>query len=161
MKNLKILSNKLAAPSNTAVALFLLLAGIGFVDATYLTMKHFLGTPVACSLLHGCEKVTTSEYSVIFGIIPLALLGLIYYVIILITTGLYLQTRNRLLFHFACTLTIFGFLTSIYLVYLQIAVIGALCIYCMGSALSSTLLFITAATSLKKESAPNNDQPAF
>lgn len=153
MKSLKILSSKLAAPSKIIIGLFLLFAAIGFIDATYLTVKHFLGTPISCTLLHGCEQVTNSEYSVILGI-PLALLGALYYFSILILVALYIQTENKIFFQIASVFTICGFLTSLLLVYLQIFVIGAICIYCMGSATSSTLLFITAACGLKKEPAP-------
>jgi uncharacterized membrane protein len=73
---------------------------------------------------------------------------------ILILTALYIQTENKIFFQIASLFTMCGFLTSLLLVYLQIFVIGAICIYCMGSATSSTLLFITAACSLKKEPAP-------
>lgn len=124
MKSLKILSSKLAAPSKVIVGLFLLFAAIGFIDATYLTVKHFLGTPISCTLLHGCEQVTNSEYSVILGI-PLALLGALYYFSILILVALYIQTENKIFFQIASVFTICGFLTSLLLVYLQIFVIGA------------------------------------
>lgn len=152
MNSLKMLSSKLAAPSNIVTVIFLIVAAFGFADASYLTAKHFLGTPINCSLLNGCEQVTNSPYSILFGFIPLALAGALYYLTVLIMTGLYIQTQNRLFFHIACALTIIGFTISAYLVYLQLFVIGAICLYCMGSATSSTILFITGLTSLKKDS---------
>ena len=141
MMSSEISSNKPAALSNWLPVLFLLLGAIGFTDATYLAVKHFLGTPVPCSILKGCEQVTTSQYAAIFGV-PVALLGAIYYLSIIILTVAYLDSRNRKFLNLAARLTILGFLASIYFVYLQIFVIKAICLYCMGSAITSTLLFI-------------------
>src|SRR3989344_9051477 len=86
-------SNKPAALSNWLPIAILIISAIGFADATYLTTQHFLGSPVACSILKGCEQVTTSPYSVIFGI-PIALLGSLYYLTILILAVIYLDSRK-------------------------------------------------------------------
>ena len=141
MQNLKVSSNKPAALSNRLPIAILILSAIGFADATYLTTQHFLGAPVACSILKGCEQVTTSPYSVIFGI-PIALLGSLYYLTILILSVIYLDSRKINIFNIIAKITPFGFLASAYLVYLQIFVIKAICLYCMGSAVTSTLLFV-------------------
>jgi uncharacterized membrane protein len=129
---------------------FIILAAIGFADATYLTVEYFAGTPVTCSILKGCEQVTTSHYSLFFGQ-PVALLGSLYYLSILILTAIYFQTRQKSFFLLANILTFFGFLISLRFVYLQVFVIRALCIYCMTSAGTSTLLFILSLVSLKKK----------
>jgi uncharacterized membrane protein len=55
---------------------------LGFLDATYLAAKHYLGAPIACSIFEGCEKVTTSQYAAVFNI-PVALLGALYYLLFL------------------------------------------------------------------------------
>lgn len=47
---------------------FLILGFLGFLDATYLTVKHYLGTPINCSIFEGCEKVTTSQYATVGGV---------------------------------------------------------------------------------------------
>ncbi len=150
MTNLETSSNKPTGPSNLLLIFFLLLAAIGFADATYLSVEYFLGTPVACSILKGCEVVTTSHYSLFFGI-PVALFGSIYYFSVLVLTAIYFQTRQRFFFYLANFLTFFGFLISLRFVYLQIFVIHAICIYCMTSATSSTLLFILSLVSLRKK----------
>lgn len=129
---------------------FLVISAAGFADATYLTAKHFLGSPVTCSILQGCEQVTTSQYALILGI-PVALLGSLYYLTLLILTGLYFQTKHRFLFLTANLITIAGFLASLRFVYLQIFVIKALCIFCMGSAITSTILFVLTLIALKKK----------
>ncbi len=149
MKNLEALSNKLAEPSKLFLFAFLGLAAAGFADATYLTVKYFIGATVTCAILKGCEQVTTSHYSLVFGQ-PVALAGSLYYLSVLILTAIYLESRNRSFFLLANLLTFFGFLVSLRFVYLQVFVIGALCLYCMISATISTLLFSMSLLSLKK-----------
>ncbi len=142
-------SNKPAALSNWLPITFLIISAIGFIDATYLTTQHFLGAPVACSILKGCEQVTTSPYSLIFGI-PVSLLGSLYYLTILILSVIYLDSKKIKFLNIIAKITPFGFLASLYFVYLQIFVIKAICLYCMGSATTSTLLFIFGLIFLRK-----------
>lgn len=123
------------------VLVFAVLSFGGFLDATYLAAKYYLGEPVVCSILNGCEKVTSSQYAAIFGI-PVALLGSLYYLLIFVLTVIYLDSRNEKFFRLAAGLTPIGFLASLIFVYLQVFVIHALCLYCLISAATSTLLFI-------------------
>lgn len=113
----------------------------GFLDATYLTVKHYLGTPIPCSILNGCEEVTTSKYSAIAGI-PVALLGSIYYLVIFILSVAYADTKKEWFAYTASRLTVVGFLASLWFVYLQFFVLHALCLYCLFSTVTSTALFI-------------------
>lgn len=114
---------------------------LGFLDATYLTIAHYSGISLKCTILHGCDIVTTSPYSLIFGI-PVALFGGLYYFTILICSILYFDTKHKTILKFMVPLTIAGFLASVWFVYLQFFVINALCQYCMLSAITSTVLFI-------------------
>lgn len=141
MTNLQASSNKPAAVSNWLSIAFLIVSAVGFIDATYLTTQHFLGAPVACSILKGCEQVTTSPYSIIFGI-PVALLGSMYYLTILILSVIYLDSKKINILNIIVKISPIGFLASLCFIYLQIFVIKAICLYCMGSAATSTLLFI-------------------
>ena len=141
MTNLEASSNKPAAPSNWLLVFFPVLSAAGFIDATYLTIKHFLGTPIPCSILQGCEQVTNSPYSLIFGI-PVALFGALYYLAILLLAVIYIDSRKPSVLKLLACLTPFGFLASLWFVYLQIFVIKAICLYCMVSATTSTILFI-------------------
>lgn len=135
--------------SKKLVIVFLILAGIGFLDATFLTVKHYTGGPIPCSLFNGCETVTNSPYSQI-GPIPLALLGALYYTSLLVLSIIYLDIRREKLMRIAGHLTWVGLMTSIALVYLQVFVIHALCLYCMASAVISTTLFILGQIILRK-----------
>ena len=114
---------------------------IGFSDATYLTIQHFTGASVKCIVSSGCDTVTTSEYAIVFGI-PMALLGALFYLGIFLFTILYFDIRKRVLMYLVSLGTVFGFLFSLYLIYLQIFVLHAICEYCMLSATTSTILFV-------------------
>lgn len=120
---------------------FLVISLLGFLDATYLAIKHYLGTPINCSIFEGCEKVTTSQYAVIGGM-PVALLGAIYYLAIFLLMVAYLDTKRETDLSFAARLTPVGFLASVWFIYLQLFVIKAICLYCVVSAAISTILFV-------------------
>ncbi|OGI92528.1 hypothetical protein A3A09_00930 [Candidatus Nomurabacteria bacterium RIFCSPLOWO2_01_FULL_42_20] len=119
---------------------FLVVAAIGFLDATYLTAQHYSGNIPPC-LIAGCEVVLVSPQSVIAGV-PLALLGSIYYLALLILSIAYLDSKKKQFIRLAAYLAIAGFAASLYFVYLQLFVIKEICQYCMLSAGTSTTLFI-------------------
>lgn len=139
-ESLKNSSNK--TPLKGLLIAIALVALLGFLDATYLTIKHVQNATPNCSILAGCDIVTTSEYSEILGI-PVALLGSLYYGSILGLLVAYIDTKKKIFLRLLAHLTIAGLLASVWFVYLQLVVIKAICLYCMGSAASSTLLFIS------------------
>ncbi len=132
-----------------AAIVMAVVALIGFIDASYLTAEHLLGGTPACTVLEGCEIVTTSEYSTI-GPIPIALLGSLYYLAVILGAVLFIDRKNKKVLKLVSLLPIAGFATSLSLVYLMLFVLDAICIYCMGSALSSTTLFIVGIYILLK-----------
>lgn len=135
-------------PSKYLLWTFLILAAIGFIDASYLTVSHLTGSAVNCSISGGCDTVLGSEYSEIFGI-PLSFLGLGYYATIFFITLYCLDSTSRKALSFLTLLPLGGFAFSLYLVYLQIFVIEAICQYCMVSAINSTILAILGLFLLK------------
>lgn len=131
---------------------------IGLFDAFYLSAQKYLGTIPPCFITTGCDTVTRGPYSVLFGI-PLAYLGLLYYIALFFLSVLYFNTDKKLPTIKALNfISGFGFLFSIYLVYLQIFVIEALCIYCIISATTTTLIFILSCylESVLKKDLPIN-----
>lgn len=113
----------------------------GFIDATFLTIKYYQHETPPCSLLKGCEVVTTSAYADIFGI-PIALLGSIYYLTVFLLVFGYFDLRKESFLKIISALTALGFLISLCLVGIQLFVLRAICLYCMFSALTSTVLFM-------------------
>ncbi len=148
------------------IIILLVLAGI--YDAGYLTIEHYRDMIPPCGvndIFADCGRVLRSEYAVLFGV-PLALLGLIHYVIlgfVFVVALLFTRHKDVIarrirpsaettkqsqtilesnLNYWLLIQTSGGLLFSLYLVYLQLFVIRAICPYCMLSAVVSTLLFI-------------------
>jgi uncharacterized membrane protein len=103
----------------------LALAGMGI--AAYLTYVHYSGAAIACST-GGCEKVQTSSYAELAGI-PVAVIGLVGYFLILLTAFVAGEVGAVA----AVGLTLGGFAFAVYLIYVQVALIDALCIWCLAS----------------------------
>jgi uncharacterized membrane protein len=129
---------------NNAVAKLPLLAAIvalvGLADAIYLTIKHFTGEAVPCSIVEGCEQVLTSSYAEVGGV-PLAIFGAAAY-FVAFSLAILTAFGNRSLW------TLFGGQVSLmliftaWLVYLQAFVIEAFCQFCLLSAAVTLGLFI-------------------
>ncbi len=134
---------KTFSPKPYFIAL-LVFAFIGFTDATYLTATHFMEAPPGCGEDGGCGEVTSSEYSTLFGL-PIAMFGLLYYLSVIFLSLLWIDRELTLIPKMMVAWTAPAVLMSSWLVYLMLFVIEAICWYCMGSAASSTLIFITSA----------------
>ena len=127
---------------NSLYEIILLVLGFaGLLDASYLTAKHYLKTPVFCSVFSGCETVLTSSYAQIAGV-PIALLGAIYYFAVLVLLLLWFEFRRKKYLVSAMVLAGFGTAASLFWVGVQIGVIKAICLYCVISSIISTTLFI-------------------
>lgn len=133
----------------TLFLLFIIAGFTGLLDSAYLTIEHYRGEALTCTLISGCQKVVTSQYSTIAGI-PVSLLGVFYYLSVLLLVIVLREVWGRfppsgwrrLLMWLIPVITTMGFLFTLYLLYLMFFVIKAVCIYCLGSALSSTALFL-------------------
>lgn len=143
--------NKPLAISSKIIILIAVISFLGFLDASYLAAKYYLGGPIPCAILDGCDTVTTSKYSAIAGV-PVALMGAIYYLIIFVLAISYLESKKDKLAFFISRFAIIGFLASLWFVYLQVFVLKALCLYCLFSALTSTALFVISAMFLWRKS---------
>jgi uncharacterized membrane protein len=130
--------------SNSTVAKLPLLAAvvalIGLADAIYLTIHHYTGEKVPCSVVEGCEQVLTSSYAEIAGV-PLAIFGAAAY-FAAFSLAILAAFGNRSMW------TLFGVQVSLmlvftaWLVYLQAFVIEAYCQFCLLSAATTFTLFI-------------------
>lgn len=121
--------------------IFLALGVAGFLDSGYLALESYRGSVPICTILTGCQEVLASGYSKVAGV-PLSYLGVLYYSIVIAGSLLYLDIKNVKVLHALSGFTMIGILASVYFLYLQFFVIQALCIYCLFSAMTSTLLFI-------------------
>ncbi|MFA6018416.1 MAG: vitamin K epoxide reductase family protein [Patescibacteria group bacterium] len=129
--------------------LILAVSTLGFIDATYLTVQHYADIGLPCTITYGCETVTNSSFSMMFGI-PVALLGVCFYVSILFLSYAALEFKQKKLLKVVSLLSIFGFVFSLWFVFVQFFIVHAICQYCMLSALTSTTIFVASMVYLYK-----------
>jgi uncharacterized membrane protein len=113
---------------------------LGLADAIYLTVHHYTAEPVPCSLIEGCEQVLTSPWAEIGGI-PLAAFGAAAYFVAFSLALLAAFGDRRMWVLYGVQATVMA-AVSAYLVYVQGALIGAFCQFCLLSALTSLTLFL-------------------
>lgn len=138
MKNLSLLLK-----THWPQVLLLACSLFGFVDATYLTVSHYTNFQLPCAIFTGCETVTNSAYSVMGGV-PVALLGVLFYLFIILAVVSHLLYRHRYIPYLLVYVSFAAFLFSLYFLSLQIWVINAICFYCVMSAITSTIIFATS-----------------
>ena len=126
---------------------------IGLAVSIYMTIYKLTDNNRMCLGSGDCSTVNSSPYAAIQGI-PVAAIGIGGYLAILIVLVLEAKggrffKQNATLITFALALT--GFLFTLYLIYLEIFVIKALCPFCVTSQVSMTILFILSVTRLAKQ----------
>jgi uncharacterized membrane protein len=138
-----------ASPTATVLSL----AGLGV--SSYLTVAHFAsGVVLACpdSGVIDCEKVTTSPESVIFGV-PVAALGLIFFgAMILLNLPRAWASPAALARRARLGLAASGVGFAIYLIYTELFIVHAICLWCTSAHVLAFFLFVVLlfATSLAR-----------
>lgn len=120
-----------------------LLALIGLAVAIYLAFVETSGTEAVCGPVGDCNAVQQSEWAKLFGVIPIGIIGVAGYAVTLaawavarLGSGRFADwSRLALLAGSAA-----GVAFSVYLTFLEPFVIGATCMWCLGSAVVVTLL---------------------
>jgi uncharacterized membrane protein len=124
----------------------LLLAGldvVGLAIALYLSVVELQGGVPVCGPIHGCEEVARSEYSRIAGI-PVAVFGVGLSLLLLTLALAWWRTDLYVLLLAHYGLSLAGVIFEIYFLYLQVFVIGAVCIWCTSYGLSLIARFLIA-----------------
>lgn len=115
------------------------LAGVGLLDSVYLTVIKVANATAICSDFGDCEVVNSSRYSELGGI-PIALLGASAYLAILLLLlwepKLGVNSDYARLAVFGVSLS--GTLYSAYLTYVEVAILQAVCPFCVLSAVLMT-----------------------
>lgn len=140
----------------------ILLAVFGFGNAYFVFTTAKSGGTLPCFVVSGCAQVQSSPYSRLFGV-PLSLLGSLYYVGLVFLTIYFLLRVYRVtasnfvqqVLRWWMGYVGFGFLFSLYLTFLQIFVIQALCSSCLLSFLDS-LIITTIALILWRRTLPQS-----
>jgi uncharacterized membrane protein len=124
-----------------AIAFF---AALGVGVATYIAIAESGGgSPVCLAGGSGCKTVAESSYSHVAGV-NIAIFGAIGY-LLLLATAFFANDLARF-GGFAVSLGGFGY--SIFLTYIEIFKIEAICQWCVASAVLMTVLFLLNATRL-------------
>jgi uncharacterized membrane protein len=131
----------------------LVLSVLGMLDAIYLTIQDLnpSGIPTGCnsSGTVDCAAVLSSPESKLFGVIPVAVLGLAFFVgmLVLNSPWAWRADRRPILLPWAqvrrirMTAVGIGMLFVLYLVYVEIIELGHICLYCTGVHIITFLLF--------------------
>ena len=115
----------------------------GLAIAMYLSVVELGGGVPACGPLKGCEEVALSEYSRIGGI-PVAVYGVGLSLILLTLAIAWWRTNLYVLLLGHYGLSLAGVLFEAYFMYLQVAVIRAVCVWCTTYGLTLILRFVIA-----------------
>ena len=117
--------------------LFPALAVAGSLVALYMLSVETSGALAVCGPIGDCNAVQQSAYARLFGFVPIAALGLLLQaalLVLFIASSALSGAAGRIAAVLLLALSLAGVLFSIYLTYLEIFVIGAVCAWCLTSA---------------------------
>lgn len=132
-----------AVPSRGGIA-SLVVALLGLAVSIYLTIEHYSSsTSLACPETGAinCQKVTTSSWSHV-GPIPVAVLGVVFFAVMAV---LCLPPLWRLpqLMPLRIAGAVVGVVVALYLVWVELFRVNAICLWCMAAHLCSLALLGT------------------
>jgi len=122
------------------VAVALSVAGIAV--SVYLTVVHFIGFAPACPTTGpiNCETVLTSKYAVLAGTsIPTSALGVVWFTV---SAVFWIGGWRRAINWWSGA----GLAFALALVFVEIGVLGAICLWCTAAHLLVLTLFLIALT---------------
>jgi uncharacterized membrane protein len=139
------MTRPIAFPSEwTLRRLVAFVAALGVGVATYITIADSGGGAPACLAGgSGCQTVADSSYSHLLGV-NVAVYGIVGY-LLLLASAFFVNDAARF-GGFVVALGGFGF--SVYLTYIEVFRIEAICQWCVASAVLMTILFLLNATRL-------------
>jgi uncharacterized membrane protein len=117
--------------------------------SAYLVTVHYAKQPIACFAGGGCETVQKSAYSEIGGL-PLAVLGLVAYVALVVATAIRGELAAVASFALGLSMGIF----AVYLIVVQTVVLDAICVWCLATDSIGLLLVGLTVLRLRLEPQP-------
>jgi uncharacterized membrane protein len=139
-----------AAPGTLTAPLWLqittlVLSLVGLGVSVYLTITHYdTAVTLVCSDkgLVNCAKVTSSPESMVFGIFPVAVLGLAFYVfMVAVNTPWAWRAKLPAIRWARLASVIIGIVFVLYLVYTEVVTLGNICLWCTSVHVITFLLF--------------------
>jgi uncharacterized membrane protein len=133
----------------------LCLAGLGV--SFYMAFVETTHVEAICGPVGDCNAVQQSAYARLFDWLPIGVLGVFGYAAMLVAWSA-IEWGQGNLRQFAALglwgMALLGTLFSIYLTFLEPFVIGAVCAWCLSSALCMTLILLILAASLPSQARP-------
>jgi uncharacterized membrane protein len=135
-------------PSQLLIALIV----VGLLVSIYMTVYKLTSDDRMCIGSRDCSVVNASRYAEVYGI-PVAVIGAGGYGALLAV--LWLEKRpgffrdNGTMIFFGLSLV--GFLFTLYLVYVEVALIKAYCPFCIAAQAAMTVIFIFSVIRLIKQ----------
>lgn len=127
------------------------LALVGVFVAIYLTLfKIGVIGELSCTI-GSCERVNTSRWATFLGL-PVAAWGIAFYVatlVVALTASKPVYEGNLNLSRALAWMSGLGFVFTLWLTYLELFVIHAICVWCVGSAVIVTAIFLLSLADLR------------
>jgi len=135
--------------------ILLVLAFVGLFVASALSMEKALNISLPCGNTSGCDMVASHPSSMLFGVIPVAYIGFLGYILMagLAVARAMRTPYNPMLVTVGYGAAAVGAAFSLYLQYVSLFHIHAICPYCMTSAITMILTLVVYAllfTEIKK-----------
>ncbi len=132
-------------PDAAVRVLIPVLSLIGLGIALYMSYIETLEVAAVCGPVGDCNAVQSSPFAKLFGVLPVGILGALGYLAILVAwilrgRGPLMRLAPLVVFGMA----LFGVLFSIYLTYLELYIIRAVCLWCLSSAVIMALMLTSA-----------------
>jgi len=137
----------------------ILLSLLGIFVSGYLSWSHFSGEAVYCGGASSCELVNSSRFAYL-GNIPVAFLGLLAYLAILVLSLIPPRDDRQWPEVLRFGLALIGVMFQWYLFYIEAAVLHAFCYWCIASQTLITVIFILALPVWRARDAAVEDDAA-
>lgn len=118
------------------------IAAVGLAISLYLSANELAGTIPACVAGGGCQTVAQSQYSHWFGI-PVAFFGVLFSGVLMGLVVAWWRTGDGRLLLVGYAQGLVGVVLELYLVYLELFVINAICEWCMAYGATVLLGWLT------------------
>lgn len=125
---------------------------VGLLVSIYMTIYKVTSNDAMCLGSGDCSTVNASRYSEVYGV-PVASVGIAGYFAILLVHWYERRDKffekNGLMLIFGMALT--GFLFTVYLIYVEFAILQAFCPFCLASQTAMTIIFIISIVRLIRQ----------
>jgi uncharacterized membrane protein len=129
------------------------LAVIGLGVAGYLAFVETRDVAAICGPVGDCNAVQSSPYATLFGLLPVAFVGVAGYAGILAAWAAARFAHGHLAEFAPLALfgmALFGVLLSLHLTYVELFIIRAVCMWCLASAAVITLIMVLSLHQLSE-----------